>query len=104
MVVAAEETELTVALGRAGVTQGGRRLGGWALLCVLEEGGRAVRGRGAGTSPGWSRGHHRPHGLPHTVCERGRLLCDGPSGPPGLTTSLLRPAFLFLGTKGLPAP
>lgn len=48
MVVAAEETELTVALGRAGVTQGGRRLGGWALLCVLEEGGRAVRGRGAG--------------------------------------------------------
>lgn len=40
-----------------------------------------------GASPGWSRGHHRPHGLPHTICERGRLLCDGPSGPPGLTTS-----------------
>lgn len=52
VVVAAEETELTVALGRAGVTQGGRRLGGWALLCVLEEGGRAVRGRGAGGQPG----------------------------------------------------
>lgn len=71
----AENTELTVAPGRAGVTgrAAGRRDNGDAAEFWRRE------GRGAGDQPGSSRAHHRQHSLPPAVCERGRLFCDGSS-------------------------